>query len=90
MSYAIHDINGFIGDLATNSGLKALSDFIQEDGSDQIKELFEQGTIEASDELIDDLESLPEPDNADVADTLRNLIDLVKNCEDIVIISSGI
>ena len=45
MSYYLYDSNGYVGDLASNSGLKALRKFVLPNGGKCLKEFFDNGSL---------------------------------------------
>jgi hypothetical protein len=87
MSYYIYDVNGYVGDLASNKGLNDLWTFLEGKGK-KIDILIKDGTVDVSDELIKELAKLSVT-KPSVASTLDNLRTLVKKCQDIVIVTDG-
>ena len=85
MSYCIYDVNGYVGDLASNQGLDDLWTFL-EGKSKQIDLLIKDGTVNVSKELIKELAKVSATE-AGIATTLDNLRTLVKKCQDVVIVS---
>ena len=87
MSYCIYDVNGYVGDLASNKGLDALWTFLEGKGK-QIDLLIKDGTVNVSKELLKELAKLSATE-ASIAITLDNLRTLVKKCKDVVIVTDG-
>jgi hypothetical protein len=87
MSYCIYDVNGYVGDLASNKGLDDLWTFLEGKGK-QIDLLIKDGTVNVSKELLKELAKLSATE-ASIAITLDNLRTLVKKCQDVVIVTDG-
>jgi hypothetical protein len=87
MSYCIYDVNGYVGDLASNKGLNDLWTFLEGKGK-QIDLLIKDGTVNVSKELIKELAKLSATE-ASIAITLDNLRTLVKKCKDVIIVTDG-
>jgi len=84
MSYCIYDSSGYVGDLASTSGLKELMDYLSSYGGANLKELAENGCVETSDELTAELKQLPDDP------FFNNFKELVEKSKDIVIINDGL
>lgn len=89
MSYYLYDINGYLGDLATNTGLQDLSEFIEMKGNKATNGLIELGSSLITDDLVNGLKALV-PEEASIRATLKSLIAMVNRAELVVIINNGI
>lgn len=89
MSYQLYDVNGYVGDLATTTGLQDLSDFIMKKGTKAPKGLMELGSSLITTDLVNGLKMLA-PEEASVKTTLKNLVSMVNKAELVVIINNGI
>jgi len=89
MSVQLYDVDGYVGDLATNTGMLNLNDFIMEKGNNASKGLMVLGSSLVTNDLIINLKSL-KPRNPHVKDTLNNLIKMIKKSELVVIIADGV
>lgn len=89
MSYQLYDVNGYLGDMATTTGLRDLREFIETKGNKATKGLMELGSSLITDDLIAGLKALV-PEDAEVRTTLKNLVSMVNKAELVVIINNGI
>lgn len=91
MAFYVYDANGYVGDLATVSGLAAFESYVDETANDDLvlQSLFEEGWSPADDDLKEALEALPRSGDADVNEVLDSFISLVKKCDEVLIISMG-
>lgn len=85
MSYCMYDSFGYIGDIASNSGLKELFTTIRNSNVTSLSSLIENGYVYASDSIIADIEKLPSE-----SDTIQNFILQAKKCKDVIIINNGL
>jgi len=93
MSYQLYDADGYVGDLATTSGLKELREFLDEDGQHpRLSELVRDGSLELAAEIKAEIlaEIRTIDAGADVASMLDNLAVLLRESEGIIIISDGL
>jgi hypothetical protein len=90
MSYQLYDSNGYVGDLATNTGLDQLSNYLLSFKVKAISKFINQGESLNINRLIKSLKKIPASDDKDIQNTLDNLINLLGKCEEIAIISDGI
>jgi hypothetical protein len=90
MSYYLYDSCGYVGDLASISGLSALMDYFDEHGGKNLRRLSEKGTVKISKALINELQALADPSDRDIKATLDNFKILVRKSKDIIIITDGI
>ena len=89
MSFFIADVNGYVGDLATNTGLNDLADHLLTLDNPPLKRLIVQGWIPV-DLLAGAFDAITlHGSNQEVNDTLANLRALVEKCDEVVIISNG-
>ena len=89
MSYYLTDIDGYKGDLATNSGLWALSTFIRNEVDNQeCKDFMEFGFTEEMDEVVKVLSKIHSNDKY-IEKTLRELVVTLKKCKFVAVISNG-
>ncbi len=90
MSFCLYDSRGYIGDLATNAGMDALTTYINDKGGPKLQSLAEDGSVRISKGLADELENIPDSLDPDVQSTLDILKEYAVKCEDIIIITDGI
>ncbi|MEN8614811.1 hypothetical protein ABFB09_05970 [Dehalogenimonas sp. THU2] len=89
MSYYLHDINGYVGDLASTHALNLLSDFaLAESDSETVKQFFIEGHSPITPDLIDGIKSLSSGDR-DIQITLDNLVLLLGKSKEVAIITDG-
>ena len=90
MTLLVYDINGYIGDLATNTGYHELMESLKPIGG-VFENLFDEETTDKLDALltaIDDLDMTTL--NPNVKKTALILRNLAKKCEEIIIITDGV
>jgi hypothetical protein len=85
MGYYLYDVNGYVGNLATNTGLEELATFIEGTDKSSVKELFRTGSVDASDMLYKEVNELPT--GSKVIDNFKLL---VGKCKDVIIITDGV
>lgn len=88
MSYALYDSKGFVGDLASNAGLRDFTDFLEKEGGTRLKAFVGRGEVRISEILKSEIEKLPIPTDPDVRKTLENFKILLEKSEEYIIISS--
>jgi len=89
MSNQLYDVKGYVGDLATNSGLSELSKFaLSHTDNAQVKKLFRLGRATDIEKLKAGLEELTGASKS-VKATIDNLLKLLDKCDKIAIISNG-
>lgn len=84
MGWYAYDANGYIGDVGTNTGWKALCDFLKENGNAEAKSLARDGWSDGV-----DFRGIPDPEDGSVKMSFDNLKELSSRCEEILIISDG-
>jgi hypothetical protein len=90
MSFAIYDVNGFVGDLATNTGMAELARFIEaQEEMPDAKEFIKKGAALITDFLVGDFQDM-EPKKETVQQTITNFLELVEKADTVVIISDGL
>jgi hypothetical protein len=90
MGYYLYDARGYVGDLASNYGLKLMSDYARKVTNEpQVKKFFKQGYAPITKELIAGFKAIHSPDK-DLADTIDNLVRLLAKCDTVAIISDGV
>lgn len=88
MSFYIYDINGYVGDLASNKGLDDLAIYIKKHPDmDDLERLMKDGTILKTDALMEELKSAGVPKDPDIRDTFNNLKTLIEKAADVIIIT---
>ena len=92
MTYQLYDAQGYVGDLATTTGLQELREFVDsQSGAENIKGFLDKGAALVTDELIEELGKLPlaaaTKEVKGTVDTLRQLILL---CDVVAIINDGL
>jgi len=89
MGYYLYDVNGYVGDLASNYGLTLMSTYVRKVANEpQVKKFFEEGHSPVTKELIAGFKAIHSPDK-DIADTIDNLVSLLVKCDTVAIISDG-
>jgi N-methylhydantoinase B/oxoprolinase/acetone carboxylase alpha subunit len=89
MTWYLYDSNGYVGDLASISGLEDLQEFIEQYGEEKLIRLFEEGWTRTGTVLTEAIEKLPAAKDKALNDTLENFKALVAKSQDIVIITDG-
>ena len=88
MGYCVYDVDGYVGDLASNKGLSDLAEYIKKHPDlDELETLFEKGSILKNDDLLKELDLVGIPKDEDIAETLSNLKELAKKASHIVILT---
>lgn len=89
MGYYLYDARGYVGDLASNYGLKLMSDYARKVSNEpQVKKFFKEGQAPITKELIAGFKAIHSPDK-NIADTIENLVNLLTKCDSVAIISDG-
>ncbi len=89
MGYYLYDARGYVGDLASNYGLKLMSDYARKVSNEpQVKKFFKEGQASITKELIAGFKAIHSPDK-NIADTIENLVNLLTRCDSVAIISNG-
>jgi ribonuclease J len=89
MGYYLYDARGYVGDLASNYGLKLMSDYARKVSNEpQVKKFFKEGQAPITKELIAGFKAIHSPDK-NIADTIENLVNLLTRCDSVAIISDG-
>ena len=90
MSYQLYDVNGYVGDIATNKGMQ---DFEEWAGTlknkDAVNSFLKKGMHIDPISLAEALDEV-DPDDETVATTHENLMFLLKKCKEITIINDGL
>lgn len=89
MSYQLYDVNGYVGDLATTSGLQELREFVEKTDNEVVFAFLRIGAGLMTKELIDGIKNL-KPREANVRETVENLAKMIGSCRLIAIISDGL
>ncbi len=89
MGYYLYDAIGYVGDLASISGLGQLHKYVAE-ASDAaaVRDFLDEGYSPITDELIDGFRIL-RPEDPEIATTIDNLVQMLARCDTIAIISDG-
>lgn len=90
MSYQLHDAKGYVGDLASNAGLMEMVAFFNDSGGKLIKKFVKEGEAELSKEFKAELKALPDPDETDLREVIKNLILMIGKSKDKIFISDGV
>jgi ribonuclease J len=89
MGYCLYDSSGYVGELASNHSLSAMSNYILSvTSSEFIKQFLKKGFSPVTKSLIDDFNAINCTDK-NIAITIENLIFLLEKCNEIAIISDG-
>jgi len=88
MSYALCDINGYVGDLATTIGLEQLVQHAERKKKSNIIAFFEEGSALVTQVLLDEINSL-RPKSKDLLSTVSNFQKLAEKCNTVMIIDQG-
>lgn len=89
MAYYLYDGSGYVGDLATNQGMDDLAAFIDQHGGEWLQHFIEEGWVPVSEDMLTEVLSLPDPEDADLKETWLNLKAMLHQCKDVAIISDG-
>ncbi len=92
MSFSIYDVNGFVGDFATTTGLSELSRFIEEQegqSMEDAKGFLQMGGALITNDLIDGFR-IAAPRKDTIRETVTNLVELLEKCDTVAIISDGL
>lgn len=84
MSFYIYNEDGYIGDAGSNTGWKALCDFLKMTDNAAAKSLVRDGWSDGI-----DFSNIPDPADKDVLATFNNLKKLAMKCKEVLIISDG-
>ena len=79
MGYYIYDVNGYVGDLGSNTWVAQLS-VRSENGPKTVRDFFENGQQAITPQFLEDLQFINDPD----------LLTLISKCEEIAIITDGV
>ena len=90
MSYMIYDVNGYVGDLASNKGYSDLVQFITVLDNEVLGELINNGCADITELLVEQVKNIPATKFFDINDTVENLKTLIDKCEDVIIITDGV
>lgn len=84
MSFYAYDANGYVGDLGTNTGWKALCDYLMDNGNSEAKSLCKDGWSDGI-----DFRDIPDPEDPILLQSYSNLKELSQKCEELLIVSQG-
>jgi hypothetical protein len=84
VAWYAYDANGYIGDVGTNTGWKALCDYLKESDNADAAYLANNGWSDGI-----DFTTIAAPEDEDVAKTLLNLKEVAVKCKEVLIISQG-
>jgi hypothetical protein len=89
MGYYLYDVNGYVGDVASNNGLMRMSNHVlSATDSVAVRKLFQEGNSLVTPQLIVELKAVSCADKR-IRDTILNLTKLLAKCDTIAIISDG-
>lgn len=86
MGFALYDVNGYLGDVATARGLGDLYKAVTDPA---VNEFFDNGHSTRLSEVMSGLTEVGRGEG-DVAETARGLIDLIRKAEEVIILSDGL
>lgn len=89
MGFYLYDVNGYVGDVASNQGLRLLMEFLDKFGNEELRSLSKKGYTDNPKEASEALTKLISEDG-DIQATIDNLSMLLARSEEIGIISNGI
>lgn len=89
MTHYLANEKGYVGDLATTAGLSDLYAYLRKVGGAAAEELIEHGYCVTPGELLEALALADPPNGPAVRETVRNLVRMLKRCEDVAIVSNG-
>ena len=88
MSFCIYDVNGYVGDLATNTGVYDLAVYLEKHPDmDDLGRLFKEGFALKTESLMEEIKLVGVPKDSDVRTTLNNLKTLIEKSTDVIIIT---
>lgn len=86
MSYIINDVNGYVGDLSTNTGLDYLYQYVEKKKKNNLIQFIDTGAALITKVLLREIESL-KPKTEDLRDLIQNLKDIAFKSEIVMIIT---
>lgn len=90
MSYYLYDSNGYLGDLATITGLRELNQYLLKQNNKALSAFVNNGEIPLGKSFVEAIAELPLSGNRDIDNTITNLKSMVAKAQDIVIITDGV
>lgn len=84
MAVYAYDIDGYVGDLGTNTGWAYLCDFFRTSGNEEAKFLADEGWSDGF-----QVDTLDPPGDEVLAGLLENFKSVAKRCREILIVSQG-
>jgi len=92
MAYYLYDVNGYVADCASITGLYQLRVAIEEDGNPHLVDFINAGTSLITHELISGLVKLAKKhkEGTDVRDIVDNMLEAIEKSELVIIISDGV
>ena len=90
ITYCIYDMNGYVGDLPNATWVCVLDGYLEEHGGKLLKEFVEDGAVNKSPALMEELAVLPIPEDPAIKGMLKNLITLMVKSQGVVICTDGV
>jgi hypothetical protein len=90
ITYCIYDMNGYVGDLPNATWVCVLDGYLQEHGGKLLKEFVEEGAVNKSPALMEELAAMPIPEDPAIKGMLKNLVELMEKSQGTVICTDGV
>jgi hypothetical protein len=84
VTWYAYDAEGYVGDVGTNTGWKALCDHLKESGNADAAYLANNGWSDGI-----DFTDIADPEEEEVAKTFASLKEVAVKCKEVLIISQG-
>ena len=83
-------MNGYVGDLPNATWVCVLDGYLEEHGGKLLKEFVEDGAVNKSPALMEELAVLPIPEDPAIKGMLKNLVELMEKSQGVVICTDGV
>ena len=90
ITYCIYDMNGYVGDLPNATWVCVLDGYLEEHGGKLLKEFVEEGAVNKSPALMEELAAIPTPEDSAIKGMLKNLVELMEKSQGVVICTDGV
>ena len=90
ITYCIYDMYGYVGDLPNATWVCVLDKYLEEHGGRLLKEFVEEGSVNKSPALINEIATLPTPEDPAIKGMLENLVALMEKSQGVVICTDGV
>ena len=90
ITYCIYDMNGYVGDLPNATWVCVLDGYLEEHGGKLLKEFVEEGAVNKSPTLMEELAAMPTPEDPSIKGMLKNLVELMEKSQGVVLCTDGV